>query len=702
MIEVLLKKKLVFPKLPAKAGRSESLARQLDVALMKGGFKLSHALLEDIAHSSAEDAFNKAVKIITAAQELVGAHVEHNVYFAKFPKGVPATEEFWFKCLVQLFVTGDCDYGRYGHTFEEMLAFHSALKLKKPGFRVIQLGGTLEEEQRQLFLSLATSKVPLNEEDRALLGKVVRREYLTGLQVPIRENKAIINGIRLLQFDDPNIEVDTPIDVLRLAAYLSDGDVTLAAPTKFKSFKRPVRRCMVAALSAMIEACPAKIDDVAPYREEFKRLAERIHPREFQQYAFAQMLFSFVFGTYKRNTFANRVHVAIALKYYQAAIELLSQKPGLLVRSADKIMRDCNDEDFGRLVTALKNVCPRVAGRVLLSLDEHLLNRSHAKGGTRIFINRKGGGYGTPNVLPPITAKRYNAVHAIILEEIARRIPAVEELVLGEGLERVALPLSEKSKSAGFNVLPRGSTFALDPSKKRLRFFMYWRQCRERTDYDLSCIFLNRSFEFITQLSWTNLRESGFGSHSGDITAAPEGATEMIEIQLNKLPEDVAFLLPSVNNFAGESFSQVEESFFGFMMRDDSEKGAPFEAAIVQNKFELRGPSKLFLPIIFARDAEGWMAKWLDLNCAGLKAANRVEQNRFSTTLLAKAIYERDYLNMAFLAALYQQKAKAVRKAPAKAIKVGQGMYVGMKQPDEVGPGAKAYTLSTFKDLIPA
>jgi len=25
-----------------------------------------------------------------------------------------------------------------------------------------------------------------------------------------------------------------------------------------------------------------------------------------------------------------------------------------------------------------------------------------------------------------------------------------------------------------------------------------------------------------------------------------------------------------------------------------------------------------------------------------------------------------------------------------------------MKQPDEVGPGAKAYTLSTFKDLIPA
>ena len=96
------------------------------------------------------------------------------------------------------------------------------------------------------------------------------------------------------------------------------------------------------------------------------------------------------------------------------------------------------------------------------------------------------------------------------------------------------------------------------------------------------------------------------------------------------------------------------------------------------------------------------MYKWLDLNCAGLKAANRVEQNRFSTTLLAKAIYERDYLNMAFLAALYQQKAKTMRKAPVKSIKAGQGIYIGMKQPDEVGPEAKAYTLSTFKDLVPA
>jgi stress response protein SCP2 len=57
-----------------------------------------------------------------------------------------------------------------------------------------------------------------------------------------------------------------------------------------------------------------------------------------------------------------------------------------------------------------------------------------------------------------------------------------------------------------------------------------------RTDYDLSVLMLNEKFEYANQLSWTNLRtEDGVGVHSGDITSAPDGASEFIDIDLGKV-----------------------------------------------------------------------------------------------------------------------------------------------------------------------
>jgi hypothetical protein len=109
-------------------------------------------------------------------------------------------------------------------------------------------------------------------------------------------------------------------------------------------------------------------------------------------------------------------------------------------------------------------------------------------------------------------------------------------------------------------VLPRGSRTRVDG--KVLRFFAYWRQSSERTDFDLSAVLLDEDFGYLGHVSWTNFGEDG-AVYSGDIVDAPDGATEFIDIALDTV--GAAYVVPQVNVFASEGFDDVAESLFGWM-----------------------------------------------------------------------------------------------------------------------------------------
>jgi hypothetical protein len=81
--------------------------------------------------------------------------------------------------------------------------------------------------------------------------------------IPVRENQAVINRVRLARGQP--IIVDSVTDVLRLACAMSDGDVSLQAPARLRSFSRHERRVLLAALDAVVAGNRAKLADVAPY-----------------------------------------------------------------------------------------------------------------------------------------------------------------------------------------------------------------------------------------------------------------------------------------------------------------------------------------------------------------------------------------------------------------------------------------------------
>jgi len=362
-------------------------------------------------------------------------------------------------------------------------------------------------------------------------------------------------------------------------------------------------------------------------------------------------------------------------------------------------LRSLGDQDIKALIDTVQAVVHKVSGRVILSVCEHLQNRiAEREAPSRIFANSQGKAWVAPDSRTAIEQGTIERLFDIFDAELLRRLPNVERLIVNREVSSLALPLSDKNKASGFAIMPRGSRFPIGDGI--LRFFVYWKQKAKPTDYDLSVILLDEKFQTVNQLSWTNLRTADDAAfHSGDITSAATGATEFVDINLDTV--NCKYIVPQVNIFAGESFQDVEECFFGFMERTSEQRGKPFEAATVRMKSDLRGKGKVALPVAFIKDEGKWSVKWMQLYLTGRPRFNRVENNRLSTALLVGAIVKREFISLEYLTDLLR------RKADISSWYEGQELtepitYVGVTIPEGIPAGSRLISLSNLQDIIPA
>jgi hypothetical protein len=715
--KLIIQKTLRVPASTGEAGDGTPVARQLDAALLDVGFSASRALLEHIGALAPGPAMDLAATVVSAVRELVGDHVQHNAYFIGFPHDVPDTVEFWTERLRAAVLTGggtatDAElrdavvsggvnlldlpaYGTYQHTYAELLAAHDAL-VTAAGDRVtlLHLGDTAEVEAARLYLALAASSTPHGEADLAILGELTAAcvDGAQPAEVPVRENRAVLNGVRLV-LGRPLVAVDTTTDVLRLACQVSGGDVSLAEPTRFRAFPRRERRVLLAALDEVVGASPAKLGDVVRYAERWKRLGERLHPHEYDRWPHAQAVFAVARGERRVPSLAGRAEEAIRAGAIAPAAAVLSAAPGLLLRSADRLLRLASAAEQTAVVEAVTGALGSASGRVLCSLREHVGNRL-APASSRMYVGRSRRAWTERDHRPPLPAGLVAELSALLDAEISARLPELDRpLVVDPQVLDVALPLSGKAAEGGFAVLPRGSRATV--SGDLLRFFMYWRQTSRRTDYDLSVLLLDDEFHSAGQVSWTNYHQDG-AVHSGDLTDATNGATEFIDV-----PRTIGgrYVVPQVYIYAGESFDDVAESMFGYQARTPEQHGAPFDARTVRARSQLRGQGRIALPMVFAREEHGWQAVWLHLYLRGTPAFNRVEDNTFTTADQVRALLERRYLTMSYLVERWRARAEVVMwdgRLPDEPV-----TFVGIEAPDDLPAGSQAYTLDRLSELIP-
>ncbi|MFI6867899.1 TerD family protein [Nocardia sp. NPDC050406] len=705
--ELVIRRTLRVPLPDGPAGDGEAAARQLDAALMSVGFKLSRDLLLDLSLCAEGFVLDTAARVLSAVRKLVGDHVEHNVYFMDFPRGVPNTMEFWLSCLHKAFgpvyMYGGVNllelptYGRYQHSYEDMLEAQPALiESVADRITVLHPGRALLAEAEDVYLAMAGRTTPMNDQDLADLRTLAYycTEGAQPQEIPVRENRAVVNAVRVMVGEEPLLA--DPTDVLRLAAAMFGGDVTMREPTRYQALPRPVRRVMLAGLDRMIAENPAKLGDVGLYRERWKRLGERLHPHEFPQWPHAAEVFAVARRERAVPSYAARVEDLFGRGDIEGVARVLQGAPGMLSRAVDRLLRSCSTAaEQDAVLAAVRNSLAGVSGRVVLSLREHVENRRGPRR-RRVFANRSGRGRVVPDTRPAIDAAVLERLRSLLDDEVRRRLSVTGPVVVDPDILGVALPLSGKATGHGFGMLPRGSVSLVEG--ELLRFFVYWKQHRLTTDFDLSALLLDSDYSHPKWLSYTNLTAMG-GRHSGDITSAPEGASEFIDVNLRKVRSRC--VIPQVNIYRGEGFDEVEESFFGFMTRAADQLGRPYEPRTVRMKSDLRGPSRVALPLVFLRGEDGrWRAKWLHLYLAGLPQFNRVEGNRLNTSNLVRGMVEREYLRIGYLVSLLEAEHDVE-------LWDGQPLtapvtFLGLTRPEGLPTGATAFTLENLSDVLPA
>lgn len=714
--DVVIRRALRVPLPQGPAGDGSVVARQLDAVLVSVGFKLSPELFTGLARLSEPTVIDLAVRLLAVVRRMVGDHVEHNVYFRDFPRNVPDTGEFWMDCLVEALqepaaaervghglAHGVLDllalprYGRYQHNYADMVAAHEEF-LAAAGDRITVLhrGDALADEASKLYLALAVRPSVLGEEDRGalrILAEGCAADTVQPTVIPVRETRALINQVRLAR--GAHLLIDTVTDVLRLACALSGGDVGLVEPTKFQGLTRRARRALLASLERVVADSPAKLGDVCRHTEQWKRLGERLHPHEYPQWHHAAQVFAVARGEMRAPTFNSRLEELLAERKVTAAATLLTAAPGQLLRSVDRLLRgSATPAEQDAVLEAVEASLGRVAGRMLLSTRAYVSNRMKSSGRPRIFVNRRARGRVITDTRPKIDPAVLDRLAVMLDTEIARRLPPIKRLMVDPAMLTVTLPLSDKGSAGGFGVLPRGSESPIDG--QLLRFFIYWKQRTHRTDLDLSALLLDDEYRNPQWLSYTNLTAVG-GTHSGDITNAPDGASEFIDIDLSKVKARI--VIPQVNVYSGEGFDDLAESFFGFMLRSSDQHGRPFEPRTVRMKSDLRGGGRVALPLAFLRgENDRWRAVWLHLHLAGHPMFNQVENNRVTTAQLVAALVERDYLTVEYLVGLLAGTAEIVPLSYGGEEPV---TYLGVEHPPGLPENWTVITPANLGDLIP-
>ena len=277
---------------------------------------------------------------------------------------------------------------------------------------------------------------------------------------------------------------------------------------------------------------------------------------------------------------------------------------------------------------------------MLLQIQAHFLARNYPADLRTFFPKGDVGKLKTiENQLPPIDpviCADIVATCELVLLNTFRTYKPLGRVFVDEQLKNYTVPFALRSASKALKTVARGSRLALPPGDT-VRFFIYWKDGNSRTDLDLSALAVDGESEFKTTIAYYNLKDLG-GYHSGDITSAPDGASEFIDIEIPAfLTAGVRYVMMVVNSFTQQPYHDLPICFAGFMSRQFPDSGEIYEPQTVENKFDLTANRIIAIPLIL--DLAERTVLWTDLSLRAVPAYNNnVYNNLSAVTLLNRAM----------------------------------------------------------------
>jgi hypothetical protein len=659
------------------------------VNLSELGYTFSPALLQRCLTLSKGHFKALYAAILPVLRERKGAHKRYRPMYPDFPRQVMEAPlaELWLNAILHYWFGLLPDYDKTKRPPLDLPPFET--------MTVLDYG--TNHELGQLPRDLLASKSSLTPTEREALTWFFKTfgdnsAVFLPPEIPFKENLAYAANLVLthtkLEPEVLRLYVKTATDVLRIAAGLSGADVSLAAAPKFRSFKRRERRLLL----SLLEAIPNPLEDIDRYPEIWKRLAHGLHVGELkEQYPNAYTALSVVRQGLPVITTGRIVEEALRKGDLVAALDRLKIRPGELARRLDHLLRLSqpekplaqrlknqkidprlekllqirfpdeevqhskwhSEQNAQRVLDLFEAVAPQVSTPVLLQVLSHFKARGEEEPAELRSFFPKGNVAKIKtieNKLPELPAAVTETVVSICRHTLFDRFRALPELgrvYVDEKLKSYLVPLTGRANSKALRTLTRGTRIPFPADfGTTIRFFLWWKEGETadgehtgRVDLDLSATLFDAAWNYKDVISYYNLRDARYkGAHSGDITSAPNGACEFIDLDIaSVLKFGGRYVVMSVNGYTQQPFNKLPECFAGWMMREKPDSGEIFEASTVRDKVDLASDTTIALPVIL--DLEAREVIWTDLGLKrNLAHVNNVAGNKASLNAVGRAM----------------------------------------------------------------
>ncbi|NUU77361.1 TerD family protein [Paenibacillus xylanilyticus] len=607
------------------------------------GYTFSDELMRAVRSLSKEQFETLYMQLVADLRIMVGAHVEYKPMYSGFPMQVMQEDE------ADLYLNAIVHYLTLVYPDREpveRLPF-----IEKKDLKVIRLGN--QEEFQTLIRQLIEAKGSISPTDKEDIDTVLEQadpdevDAILPSEIPFKENVGFVVAA-LLKHEKAGIErigpyFKTATDVLRLAVAWSDGDVSLAAATAFRKFKRRERRLLL----GLLEQCGQITEDMLRYKDRWIRLGEILHPSEYKlRYSRCEEAFDILRNDKPFSTFNGSVELAFQYQNIWSLMDLLSQRPGEFARRLDHLLRSTEEQEY--VLLAFAEVLENISTPVLLQVKHHFARRNEPQD-MRVFFP-KGNvakAFAIRNELQVIDETTCREVVLLCEQALVQRfadLPSLGKTYIDPQLHNYLVPFSQRSASKALHTIVRGSRVPMGEGDT-IRFFNWWKEGKVnsqdtgRVDIDLSAVMYDENWNYVEHISYTNLRSAMYQAvHSGDIVSAPKGACEFIDLHIPSIVNyGGRYVVASLLSFTSHPYCDLPECFVGWMMRKKPGSGEIFEPSTVANKIDITADTQIAIPVIL--DLVDRTVIWTDLALTRHPDYyNNVEGNEKGMVLMGKAM----------------------------------------------------------------
>ena len=602
--------------IPVSEEKNDRLAASLQAELMALGFMFDKAAYQAACSAPHNWIVSFHNRILPWLKENMGCSRDYRPFYRNFPTQVMEMD------YGDLFLNAITHYWSDGTWEPPQRLKDRGFAFENVKFKTVRIGK--ESEFKAIFTRLASINQSLTPNDKATLKWFIDNCYedlILPESIPFKETLCILAARNL------DVPVHSPTDVLRVAVYLSGGDISLPnvpkvstkgietgmftsqyrsyflrnvldsqrqarEAFKFKKFKRSERRMLL----ALLEKTNLDLGDMQARLGRWLRLGEILHVGEYAaRFPKTAKAFFALRNQTKENrirTFHGRVDLAFE-KSWKKGMEVLAERPGEFARKLDWMLREFEAKP---VLAKFREIGSKVSSKVQFELWQHFDQRTKPNVPRNVMIKGKNSKMEVLEPLPPMDANLVQRVKNCIMDVLGDRIsilPKLGRVWIDPRLKDVPVPFSMRSLNPSIKTYVRGTRIPFKADAKFVRPFIHWYDEDGSIDLDLSVGLCSEEFEYKSHISFTNLHDREFGCcHSGDIRHRRGACAEYVDIDIRRcLHGGIRYAVIQAHNYDQRPMHEVKDAVFGLMERENAVANEIFVPKTISNCMRLANES---------------------------------------------------------------------------------------------------------------